>query len=56
MKLRLFAMYLKNNDLSHFDFLHELPANDVEVECSRFVEDIEFYLMSLRIDSKILID
>ena len=32
---------MKNNDLSHFDFLHELLADDVEVECSRFVEDIE---------------
>ena len=32
---------MKNNDLSHFDSLHELLANDVEVECSRFVEDIE---------------
>ena len=41
MKLRLFATRLKSNDLSHFDSLHELLADDVEVECSRFVEDIE---------------
>ena len=41
MKLRLFATCLKNNDLSHFDSSHEFPAGDVEVECSRFVEDIE---------------
>ena len=41
MKLRLFAKCLKNNDLSPFDFLHELLEDDVEVECSRFVEDIE---------------
>ena len=41
MKLRLFATCLKNNDLSHFDSLHELLADDVEVECSRLVEDIE---------------
>ena len=41
MKLHLFATCLKNNHLSHFDSLHELLANDVEVECSRFVEDIE---------------
>ena len=40
MKLRLFATCLKNNDLSHFDFSHELSADVVEVECSRFVEDI----------------
>ena len=41
IKLHLFATCLKNNDLSHFDSLHELLADDVEVECSRFVEDIE---------------
>ena len=41
MKLRLFATRLKNNDLSHFDSLHKLVADDVEVECTRFVEDIE---------------
>ena len=41
MKLRLFATCLKHNDFSHFDSLHELLADDVEVECSRFVEDIE---------------
>ena len=41
MKLRLFATCLKNNDISHFDSLHELLADDVEVEYSRFVEDIE---------------
>ena len=41
MKLHLFATCLKNNDLSHFDSLHELLADDIEVECSRFVEDIE---------------
>ena len=41
MKLCLFATRLKNNDLSHFDSLHELLADDVEVKCSRFVEDIE---------------
>ena len=52
MKLRLFATRLKNNDLSHFNSLHELLADDVEVECSRFVKD----LMSLRIGLKILID
>ena len=40
MKLRLFATSLKNNDLLHFDSLHELLADDVEVECSGFVEDI----------------
>ena len=32
---------MKNNDLSHFDSLHELLADDLEVECSHFVEDIE---------------
>ena len=31
----------ENNDLSHYDSLHELLADDVEVKCSRFVEDIE---------------
>ena len=31
MKLHLFATCLKNNDLSHFDSLHELLANNVEV-------------------------
>ena len=41
MKLRLFATRLKNNDLLHFDSLHELLADDVEVKCSRFVEHIE---------------
>ena len=41
MKLLLFATRLKNNNLLHFDSLHELVADDVEVECSRFVEDIE---------------
>ena len=41
MKLRLFATCLKNNDLSHFDSLHELLADDVEVECSCFMEGIE---------------
>ena len=41
IKLRLFATCLENNDLLHFDFLHELLADDVEVEWSRFVEDIE---------------
>ena len=41
MKLRLFATCLKNNDLSHIDSLRELLADDVKVECSRFVEDIE---------------
>ena len=41
MKLRLLATCLKNNDLSNYDFLHELLADDVEVECSRFAEDIE---------------
>ena len=41
MKLRLLATRLKNNGLSHFDSLHELLADDVKVECSRFVEDIE---------------
>ena len=41
MKLRLLATRLKNNYLSHFDSLHELLADDVKVECSRFVEDIE---------------
>ena len=41
MKLQLFATRLKNNDLSHFNSLHELLADDVEVECSRFVKDIE---------------
>ena len=41
MKLRLLATCLKNNDLSHFVFLHELLADDVEAECSRFVEDNE---------------
>ena len=40
-KLRLFASCLKNNDLSHFDSLHALLVDDYEVECSRFVEDIE---------------
>ena len=29
------------NNLSHFDFLPEFLADDIEVECSRFVEDIE---------------
>ena len=28
IKLRLFATCLKNNDLSHFDSLHELLADD----------------------------
>ena len=32
---------MKNNDLSHFDSLHQLLADDVEVESFRFVEDIE---------------
>ena len=32
---------MKNNDLSHFDSLHELLADDVEVECSCFAEEIE---------------
>ena len=41
MKLCLFATRLKNNDFSHFDSLHELLADDVEVEFSHFVEDIE---------------
>ena len=41
MKLRLFATCLKNNDLLHFNSLHELLADVVEVECSRFVENIE---------------
>ena len=41
IKLHLFATCLKNDDLSHFDSLHELLADDVEVECSRFVEDIK---------------
>ena len=41
MKLHLFATCLKNNDLLHFDSLRELLADDVEVECSCFVEDIE---------------
>ena len=41
MKLRLFATCLKNNDFSQFDSLHELVADDVEVECSRFMEDVE---------------
>ena len=41
IKLRLFATCLKNNDILHFDSLHEFLAGDVEVECSRFVEDIE---------------
>ena len=41
MKLRLFATCLKINDLSNIDSLHELLADNVEVECSRFVEDIE---------------
>ena len=41
MKLRLFATRLQNNDLLCFDYLHELLADDVEEECSRFVEDIE---------------
>ena len=41
MKLRLFATCLKNNDLSHFDSLREFLADDVEVECSRFVEGIK---------------
>ena len=52
MKLRLFASRLKNNDLSHFNSLHKFLADDIEVECSRFVKD----LMSLRIDLKILMD
>ena len=41
MKLRLFATCVKNNDLSHFNSLHELLADDVEMECSRFMKDIE---------------
>ena len=41
MKLRLFATCFKNSDLSHYDSLHELLEDDVELECSRFVEDIE---------------
>ena len=41
MKLHLFATCLKNNDLLHFDSLRKLLADDVEVECSCFVEDIE---------------
>ena len=41
MKLRLFATCLKHNDFSHFDSLHLLLANDLEVECSRFLKDIE---------------
>ena len=41
MKLHLFATCLENFDVSHFDSLHELLADDVEVECSHFVEDIE---------------
>ena len=40
-KLRLFAICLKNNELSHFDSLHALVVDDYEVECSRFVEDIQ---------------
>ena len=32
---------MKHNDFSHFDSLHELLADDVEVKCSRFVADIE---------------
>ena len=50
MKLRLLATCLKHNDLSHFDSLHELLANDVEVECSRFVEDIE--VLSLEFENR----
>ena len=30
-----------NNDLSHFDSSHEFLEDDLEEECSRFVEDIE---------------
>ena len=41
MKLCLFATCLKNNDRSHFNSLHQLLVDDVEVECSHFVEDIE---------------
>ena len=41
MKLCLFATCLKNYDLLHYNSLHELLADDVEVKCSRFVEDIE---------------
>ena len=41
MKQRLFAISLKNNDLSRFDSLHELLADDVEVDWSRIVKDIE---------------
>ena len=41
IKLRLFATCMKNNDLSYFDSLHEFLADNVEVECSRFMEDIE---------------
>ena len=32
---------MKNNNLLHFDSLHELLADDVEVECSRFVKNYE---------------
>ena len=36
MKLRLFATCLKRNDLSYFDSLHKLLADDVEVKCGRY--------------------
>ena len=39
IKLRLFATCLKN--LSQFDSLDELLADDVEVDCSCFVKDIK---------------
>ena len=56
MKLHLFATRLKNKNLSHFDSLHELLADDVEVECSRFVEDIEALSHEFENRFKILID
>ena len=36
-----FWFMLKNNDLSHFDSLHTLVVDNYQVECSRFLEDIE---------------
>ena len=41
MKLHLLATCLKSNDISHFDSLHKLLADAVEVKYSHFVEDIE---------------